>query len=194
MTDEALELNVVKIDEPLAISIPVEVYKQALFFFIDDDSDRVENWIRQRLKDDNVSLTEYSKSPTNNACAFRITNEARGVTVFVVWLKWWVDGDRSLGRLSHELIHVTADIFDYIGWTPKFAPDDTEPIAYLHESLFRDCLTAVDQWKQRAHAKAKREKHTRRIRRSKAVPAVQRADLANGGVGKGRRRSRTRRR
>lgn len=181
-----------KIEAPLAVPILIEPYKQTLFFIIDDDMERVEAWLSQQIKEE-ITLSKYTKQVALSGCAFGLENKAKGQLRFVVLLKSWQDDERSIGRLAHECLHCTIQLLDIIGYRPKLKPKYSEPIAYQFEAIFRDCLIAVEMWKQRAHVEARRTrkaKAARRVSGRKKVRTVQRAVLANGTVGHGRKSKR----
>jgi len=158
------------VTNPLHAVILIPVYRQTLYFAIDDNDDRFEAWLRTFFDD-----LVLHRDKTVNASAFMIDNGK--LRHFAVRMKWWDADVPSVGRLSHECLHSAIQVLHYVGYTPKLKPRFSEPLTYLHETIFRACLDEINTWRSRQRAHRDR----------KDVLRVRKPVLGNAGVGRSRR-------
>lgn len=64
-----------------------------------------------------------------------------GFKGIVIWLPFWEGSPEDYGVLSHECFHATMHLAHECSLS--FSPDADEALAYLHQNIFTDCVTAL---------------------------------------------------
>ena len=147
-----------EIANPLHVERIVPIYKQALIFLIDNDTDRVNAYLEKKYRG---HVPKNMVTSRVNAGAFKLVAVDDSDCVFVLWLKFW-DGGTALqrGRLAHEAMHIAIGILHYVGYVPPLKPRNSEPICYLLDYIVRTCYEEIDKWQRE---EAKKRKHGRKV-------------------------------
>jgi hypothetical protein len=143
-----------KITTPLYARINVPIYRQSIFFVIDENVERVEKWFQKELKT-TATLPPSLRSEGTNAGAFAFEKDGR--LEFVIWMKWWAGNASAIGRLSHECAHSTIQILNHAGYTPRMKPRYSEPFCYLLDHIVRSCLLEIETWQRKESKKRGRK-------------------------------------
>jgi hypothetical protein len=116
-------MKIIKINDP--------IYGADIRIIVNCSQDELAIYLDKKMK-----CSDFEPNPT--ACGQQFTVVDSRLTWYIVWVekfKWTIECQSTM---NHELLHLALNILEARG-VPIGAGDQSEPLAYYNEFLFREC-------------------------------------------------------
>ncbi len=116
-----------------------ELYKENFYFLPAFSLKEVKAFtMRQFGFEYNVNLDK------SDGKAIEVSNDER--SAFIIWIRHNDKTDKNLAALTHECVHIAGWILGNRGI--KITPDNDEPLTYLTEYIFKNCVKHLKEIKK----------------------------------------------